>query len=66
MMDPLGNILAEEGELKMRCLQEFFPMLGKQGLKPKTNGNTFLFCLVVGASTFSLGIELTLSNYCLT
>ena len=40
--DPLGNILATEGGKR-----------GKRGLKSKTNGNTFLFSLVVGASKFS-------------
>ena len=44
MIDPLGKILDKEGELSMKCRWEnrIFPMLGKEGLKSKTKGKTFL------------------------
>ena len=67
-MDPLGKILDREGELSIRCRWEFriFPMLGKEGLKSKTSGKTFLDCFVLGTSKFSLGMDLTFSNCCFT
>jgi len=48
MIDPLGKILDKEGELSMRCRWEnrILPMLGKEGLKFKTKGQTFLDTLI--------------------
>ena len=59
MIDPLGKILDKEGELSMRCRWEnrIFPMVGKKGLKSKTNGKIFLDCFVLGTSRFFLEID---------
>ena len=52
--------------MRYRWEKRIFPMLGKEGLKSKTKGKTFLDCFVLGTSRFSLGIDLTFSNCCLT
>jgi len=68
MINPLGKILVKEGEFLMRCRWEnrIFPMLGKEGLKSKTKGKTFLDCFAPGTSRFFLEIDLAFSNCCLT